>query len=116
MPILLTHTHTAFWDRTTLSSCDLTSYGTALHGERLNLHARQTLRSPIYHLEVGTVFYSTDDDIKADTVLGLHKIGQLVRVGLEFGLASTHPAGQTSPETSARKGVMRTDMSCPLSS
>lgn len=69
----------------------------------------------IYYLEVGTVFHSTADDIKADTVLDLHKVGQLVRVGLEFGLASTHPAGQTSAETSARKGVMRTDVSCPLS-
>lgn len=40
----------------------------------------------IYHLEVGTVFHSTDDDIKADTLLDLHKVGQLVRVGWNLGL------------------------------
>lgn len=64
----------------------------------------------IYHLEVGTVFHSTDHDTKADIVLDLPNIGQLVRVRLEFGLLSPYPAGETSPETRTRKGVIRT---CP---
>lgn len=66
----------------------------------------------IYHFEVGTVFCSTDDDI---VVLDLPKDGKLVRVGLEVGLVSLYPAGQTNPERRARKRGNK-DMSYLLSS
>lgn len=64
-------------------------------------------RASTQTLEVGTVSHSTDDNTEADIVLGLPKVGRLVRMGLEFRLLAPYAVGGPGLRLEQGRGCWR---------